>query len=351
MNWPTAGSLARICASLLLLWGILDQVGVQAATAQIGDMSPGLVALALVLLVAESLLRSFNWTQLIRGQSRLVPLRTVVYAYFVGGFFGAVMPSSFGTDVARSAVASARAGVPFEQCLATTLLLNLLSLLVVSTIGLLACAVVAVWPATPLGVTAASAAAAVACLAGLGALQALTRLATPTSVDALPRSSRWSVRLRAFLSRFLGALALAPRNRRLASISMVAACSYALRSAGWLTLLSAAGASLAWPVLLAIGPLVVLSALLPISFLGFGGFQAVAVWLLTLWNVPGHQAVAAFLVQSILGLVVYCIGCAVYLAGGRMKPSLVVARAHDLRRGGGDESSPGPHSKRNGARR
>ena len=69
------------------------------------------------------------------------------------------------------------------------------------------------------------------------------------------------------------------------------------------------------------GPREVLGALRSVypalSALGFGGYQAIHVTLLGFWSVPAEQALAASLLQSGLSVLLYGIGCAAYLAGGR----------------------------------
>ena len=311
--------LAKVVVSLTLLAAILWHVGPRAVAAEVGGMNKGLVALALVLLLAESLLRSLNWFQLIRSGAQNAALRSVTYAYFVGGFFGALLPSTLGTDLARSTVAGIRTNGPVEAYFATTVLLNVLSLMVIGAAGLVACALVLDWPGAPAATIGASAVVSSACLLGVGALYVLALQARAPRAKALPaQASKWRAGLKRRIARFVTALVMLPRGVELAAVVFVAACSYALRSLGWLTLLAAADASISWAVLLTIGPLVTLGAALPISVLGFGGFQAISVYLLAQWDVPTQQALAASIVQSGLAVLVCCIGCVVYLAGERV---------------------------------
>lgn len=312
--------LAKVVVSLTLLAAILWHVGPRAVAAEVGGMNKGLVALALVLLLAESLLRSLNWFQLIRSGAQNAALRSVTYAYFVGGFFGALLPSTLGTDLARSTVAGIRTNGPVEAYFATTVLLNVLSLMVIGAAGLVACGLVLDWPDAPAATIGASAVVSSACLLGVvGALCVLALQARAPRAKALPaQASKSRAGLKRRIARFVAALVMLPRGVELAAVVFVAACSYALRSLGWLTLLAAADASISWAVLLTIGPLVTLGAALPISVLGFGGFQAISVYLLAQWDVPTQQALAASIVQSGLAVLVCCIGCVVYLAGDRV---------------------------------
>ena len=319
MQRSTITRLAKVVVSLALLAAILMHVGPRAVAAQIGGMNKGLVALALALLLAESLLRSLNWFQLIRSGTQKVALRSITYAYFVGGFFGALLPSTLGTDLARSTVAGIRTNAPVEAYFATTVLLNVLSLMVISAAALLACARVMDWPNAPAATIAASAVVSSACLLGISALYALARQArVPRAGAESPPAVEWRAGLKRRVGRFVAALVRLPRGLELAGVVFVAACSYALRSLGWLTLLAAADTPVSWVVLLTIAPLVTLGAALPISVLGFGGFQAISVYLLAQWDVPSQQALAVSLVQSGLAVLICCIGCVVYIAGDRV---------------------------------
>jgi uncharacterized protein (TIRG00374 family) len=319
MRRSTITRLVKVVVSLALLAAILAHVGPRAVAAQIGGMNKSLVALALALLLAESLLRSLNWFQLIRSGTQNAALRCITYAYFVGGFFGALVPSTLGTDLARSTVAGIRTKASVETYFATTVLLNLLSLMVICAAALIACALVLDWPNAPAATIAASAGVSSACLLGISVLYVLARQARAPRAETPPAAAaKWRSGLKRRLARFLAALVMLPRGVELAAVVFVAACSYALRSLGWLTLLAAADASISWAVLLTIGPLVTLGAALPISVLGFGGFQAISVYLLAQWDVPTQQALAASIVQSGLAVLICCIGCVVYIAGDRV---------------------------------
>lgn len=322
MRRTTMAKTAKTAVSLGLLAAIVAQIGPRVLVEQLGWMNSSLVAVAFALLLAESLVRTLNWFQLTHGAGCAVPLRAVAYAYYVGGFFGALLPSTVGTDVARSAVAAQRSSARVETLLAATALLNVLSLAVIGATGLAACAWLLATTDThaPRAVLAAAVLGSGTCLVGVLALMAAASSARaapamPTP-DARPATGL-RARVRQRITRFRAALAMWPRRSALASATLVAVSSYALRSLGWLTLLWAAGAHVPWSVLLTLGPLVTLGAALPISVLGFGGFQAISVFVLAQWGVPPSQALAASLVQSGLALLLYGIGCGVYLAGGR----------------------------------
>jgi len=331
----------KIAASLTLLGTILVYSGPREVVAAFQGMRPTLVVLAFVLLLGDSLVRTLNWFQLARSAGCAIRLGAIANAYFAGGFIGALLPSTLGTDLARSAVAAARTRAPVEVLLATTVLLNVLSLAVVCAIGLIVSLMLAPLPGAPQALLVLSAVVAGACLSVIVLLSTARRgesraplscAVAPTSRwvatgvtgadhnTGLGSSGAWRMRLSAChrwidrrMGRFLTALAARPSPRALVAVSAVASSSYALRTLGWLVLLTAAGAQLPWAVLLAIGPLVTIGAALPISVLGFGGFQAINVYLLSLWGVPPEQALAASLVQSGLSVLLYGIGCIAWL--------------------------------------
>lgn len=318
----------KVALSLGLLGVIVAYSGPRELLVALQGMSAMLVALAFGLALADALIRSLNWYQLGHNAGCALPLGQFLHAYFAGGFIGALLPTTLGTDMARSAVAASRSKAPLEVLFATTVLLNVLSLAVICTVGLGASIVLLRAPAAPQPVLAASAGVATGLLFAIALLDGLSRFLgkrTPREqppYDSSPGVWRAFGRLRSALdrrlARFMISLRFRPAPRALASVGAVALGSFALRTLGWLTLLAAAGASVPWTALLAIGPLVTLGALLPISVLGFGGFQAINVYLLGFWGVPAEQALAASLIQSGLWVLLHAIGCGVWLRGGRV---------------------------------
>jgi glycosyltransferase 2 family protein len=319
------GKMAKIVFSLALLAAIFAHVGPRLVLEQLAGMDKALVALAFALLLTEALARALNWFQLIRDRAPDVALRTAVHAHFVGGYFGALLPSTLGTDVARSALLAMRSEAPAETFLAMTVLLNVLNLAVISATALASCMLVLHWPAAPGAVIAISAAVSGGCLLGIvAAWTRARRMRAPRVAADAGSAATLRVRLARRFTQFIAALVVLPRGWHLAGVAAVATLSYGLRSLGWLVLLLSVGASVPWLALLTIGPLITLGAALPISVLGFGGFQAISVFLLAQWGVLPQHALAASLVQSGLAVLLYAIGCVGYIAGGKgTLPTLV----------------------------
>jgi uncharacterized protein (TIRG00374 family) len=308
-------TLLKLALSLVLLAAIVSYSGPREVLAALRGVNPALIAVAFGLLVADALVRAFNWFQLLRNAGCKLPLGTVVHAYFAGGFVGALLPSTLGTDFARSALAARQTRTPLELPLATTVLLNALSLAAISAAGLCGALALLASPDAPRGALSAAAGVAAACLLSIVVLW--TGSQRPRNAGVAGAGGGWSTRIRRRVAEFRAALVFRPAARAAAGIGAVALLCYALRTLGWLTLLTAAGAEVPWAVLLAIGPLVTIGAALPISVLGFGGFQAIHVTLLGFWGVPAEQALAASLLQSGLSVLLYGIGCVAYVAGGR----------------------------------
>lgn len=325
MQRSTAVKMAKIVISLALLLAIVLHVGPGLVAGQLEAMDKSLVLVALALLVIESLVRALNWYQLIRSGSRQVSLKTVVYAHFVGGFFGALLPSTLGTDMARSAVATTRSKISVEVLLATTVLLNILSIAVIAALAVVACFWVINWPEAPRRTIMVSAAVSGALLLLVFFLGSQAKRRGPVFSTDFEASTGWGGRLKKRMRQFVEALVILPRGRKLGAVSVIAALSYGLRTLGWLVLLAAAGVHISWIVLLTIGPLLTVGAALPISVLGFGGFQAISLVLLAQWGVPPQQALAVSLVQSALAVLLHSIGCFAYLNGGRNVYPVVTA--------------------------
>lgn len=327
MNPGRYRTFLKVALSLGLLGVIVAYSGPRELLATLRGMGVMLVVLAFGLALADALIRTLNWYQLGHSVGCALPLGRFMHAYFAGGFIGALLPTTLGTDMARSAIAASRSKAPLEVLFASTVLLNVMSLAVICIVGLGASIGLLREAGAPRQVLAASAGVAVGLLFAIALLDGLrTMLGRRAPHGREPRDEsrglrRWFATLQSKLdhrlARFMSSLRFRPGPGALASVSAVALVSFGLRTLGWLALLAAAGASVPWTALLAIGPLVTLGALLPISVLGFGGFQAINVYLLGFWGVPAEQALAASLIHSGLAVLLHAIGCGAWLSGGR----------------------------------
>jgi hypothetical protein len=304
----------RVLVSIVLVALLVRHVGLSGIAHHAAHVDLKLTSLAFALLVGETLVRCANWRQLNEAAGCAMPFRDVAYSYFVGGFFGSFLPSTLSTDAARSAIASARSGARVEALLATTVSLNLVSLVVVSTLALLACGIVS-WPSGPApGVVGPSLVASLACLGAVAALAVLLQWQRRGlgSRGGRETSGFMSAAYRVSRRFTMALLVLRGEASTGARVICTAALSYALRVAGWWALIGAAGASAPWTGLLVVGPLATVGAALPVSVLGFGGQQAISVYLLADWGVGAAQAVLASLLQAALYTSLYIFGAIAY---------------------------------------
>lgn len=322
-----AGTALRVAVSAAVFTALIEYVGLEAIVSQLRSIDGRFVALALLLLVGESLVRCVNWRQLAREVGCALPLREVIHAYFVGGFIGAVLPSTLSTDAARSTIAAIRNGGRVEVLLATTVTLNLISLGAASLCALLAC----LWLFVRFGSLPPSALAALlagggylAGLAVLGELARRRRARAPHGASDAPSGARHAVprAVRRIAERFANSLLVIRGAAEIGRVGATAAASFALRTIGLQALLVGAGTVVPWAGLVVLGPLVAIAAALPISVAGFGGLQAVMVYVLGEWGVAPEQATAVSLVQAALFLVLHGLGSIPYVLA---RPALAQA--------------------------
>ena len=122
------------CILVLLVW----QLGLQAILHEIRTADPVFLALAYVVLLGDSLIRAQNWWYLLRSLDVASSASGAWSCYLIGGFLGAVLPSTVSRDVARGAVAARRFGGSIATYVASITSLNALGLLAACTLGFLA---------------------------------------------------------------------------------------------------------------------------------------------------------------------------------------------------------------------
>lgn len=306
----------KAAASVGLLGLIFAYAGPADVFATMRAMPVWLLASAFGLLLSEALLRAVNWLQMVRNAGGAMRLGTAVYAYFVGGFFGAILPSTLGTDVARSVVGATRTGTPVELLLGAAVTLNLISLAIVGASAVAAAAWLFPSAADSSGTLLMSGCAGAACVAAVAALGFWARRSQRRASTGVKAAARVSG-LRGRIARFSAALRAMPTSASLAPIALVCVWSYLSRTLGLLILLTAVDAPVSFAALLTVGPVLALGAVVPATVLGFGAYQAAGVFMLAQWGVSVERALAASVAQSGLALLLYVVGCGIYLAIGR----------------------------------
>lgn len=327
--------LLRWALSATVLAVLFYYVDHESLFAHLRGLNTDLVLIAFGLLIGEALVRCLNWQQLNRAAGCATSFGDVVYGYFTGGFFASVLPSTLGADAARSAFVARRSGSPLEKLLATTVSLNLISLLTLSVWALVGGVVVvliqrfplshASWLSLALGFGFVALGAVVICMVLKGVVFHRARAAASSMEEEAEKV------LHRVTGRFTSALLMTgagPKDIIRVAITATATC--ALRTTGWLVLLMADGVSVPWTALLVLGPALTLAAFLPISVGGFGGLQAVSIYLLADWGVPAEQAVAWSLVQSGLYVLLNSLGAVSYAVGRGKAKEATRPRARDL---------------------
>jgi uncharacterized membrane protein YbhN (UPF0104 family) len=127
-------NLGRIALSIGLLAWILSAAGVAqlAEVARRADLR--LYGLALTVAFAGILVRSLRWRWLLRAVGATVPLRRIIYLYFIGSFFNTFLPTGFGGDVVR--VLEIGPGATSDQAAGTALVDRLTGFIILFVLAL-----------------------------------------------------------------------------------------------------------------------------------------------------------------------------------------------------------------------
>ena len=298
------------CILVLLVW----QLGLQSILHEIRTADPVFLALAYVVLLGDSLIRAQNWWYLLRSLDVAASASGAWSCYLIGGFWGAVLPSTVSRDVARGAVAARRFGGSIATYVASIISLNALGLLAACTLGFFAslwllvqgpCAVEAL---LVIAISGGGIAAAVVAYLMTWKWRSLQRSQTEVPWSLLGRVRRAAVRFGTSLFVF----------RNISDLSRMFV--FALASQGcrllvlWL-ISRAIGAGVSPSQIALYGPLVVLVGLVPVSVGGFGGDQAAFVFFFKRLGVDGDKAFVVSLIANALAMGLSLLGGLVYVFG------------------------------------
>lgn len=317
---PRLITALRLAVSAVALFVVIRYIGLQDLFDQVRALDLTLFSLVVALLSIEALTRCVNWHQLARSAGSPGSIGDFVRGYFTGGFVATVLPSSLGTDVARSFFVARRTSSPTEVILAAAFAVNFLSLVASSVCAQVAGLVLylrgASFSYSAYVSLALSAAFIVAAAVVLGAVRR-KRAGVPSRASPetdTPRGLR--ARLGKVLDRFVTTLILAGSgsSKDLARTLAVALATCVFRVVGWTILLIALGAEVSWASLFVLGPALLIAGMLPISIGGFGGLQALTVLLLADWGVTPEAAVAWSLLQSSLYVAVNLPGAVPFMS-------------------------------------
>ena len=130
-------SVARLLITIGLLLFLISRIGLNQLQTVFSSLNPIYSIIIFGLLLIDTSIRSLNWRLLLRVQSYQIPVVKMIYSYMVGGFFGAFIPSSLGTDFARAVIVTQQHKVASHKSMAAIVALNLINLFALCLIGLI----------------------------------------------------------------------------------------------------------------------------------------------------------------------------------------------------------------------
>jgi glycosyltransferase 2 family protein len=298
------------CILVLLFW----QLGLHTILDEIRTAELTVLALAYVVLVGDSFIRSYNWWGLLQSLSVAPSASGAWRCYLAGGFLGAVLPSTTSRDAARGLVAARWFGGSIGVYVASIVSLNALGLLAACTSGFIA----SLWllmqePRTSeaLLVNAISgggiAASVVAYLVMLK-WRGLQRTQTEVPRSLLARFRNTAVR-------FSTSLLVFRNSSDLSRMFALALSSQVCRLLVLWLVSRAIGAGISLSHIALYGPLVVLVGLVPVSVGGFGGDQAAFVFFFARLGVDAHKAFVVSIIANALAMCLSLLGGLVYVLG------------------------------------
>jgi uncharacterized membrane protein YbhN (UPF0104 family) len=129
-------AIARLFISLGLLTFVLLTIGLERVGKSLFQAKTDLLLVAFGLFVLGIVVRAVRWRTLLVALDLDVPLRRLIYLYFVGTFFSTFLPTGFGGDIVRVLELSQEARTPVV--LGTVVVDRLTGLLVLFAMALLA---------------------------------------------------------------------------------------------------------------------------------------------------------------------------------------------------------------------
>lgn len=140
------GNVIKLLVSLGLLFLLFRLVDPQEALAVLSGANRWLLLAAALLFQTTQVIRAFRWRALLLAVGVQVPVRRLVYLYYVGTFFNTFLPSGFGGDAVKMYELN-RYSHRASESVGTVLVDRLVGLVALFIMGLLAWPFVA--PALP----------------------------------------------------------------------------------------------------------------------------------------------------------------------------------------------------------
>lgn len=294
MRRRTVGYLFRAAVSAAVLVALATRVSWPAVAGALGRTDLRWVAVAAVALLASVAVRVASFMLVTNHRTRLIDARQAAYLTLVGAAASLVVPSGMG-ELFKAHVAGKLLDAPEDMTVAS-IIDKLTSLVAVAAMGA-AGALLLGEPGFALASAAACAAAALLVYAPrLIPWRLLTHL---ISLSPDVRRERLAEATKIPAALLTGVIALSACGWAL-TYTMVYACA------------RAAGAAIDLSLMLAIGPVMTLATLLPVSLAGIGVSQATLVAMLAAYGVPQPVAAHAALLQLAASLVPPLVGGVLY---------------------------------------
>jgi uncharacterized protein (TIRG00374 family) len=322
---PAIRRVGRTVVALCILFWLANSVGIDRIVAQLAHVSLPLLLAATALLAVDGVAKARNWQQLLAASvgNVEVPFLRVLRWHFAGGFIGAIVPSSAGTDACRVLMGIRGLGGQAAPCAASILTVNCLGWFTGSAIGLVGAAVLAFegdMPRLLQPVTFVF----LFTLIVLPVIYAVLASKRAWAVAFIERVGQRSAKLREGVTRFLDALLVFEHAHvRFPTFLSVSTLGLLAQMGMFALTAKALGLDLPFAVWMVLVPLTRIVALVPVSIADFGLIQAAHVWVLALFGVPASQAFALSALFAVEGLLIHStIGSAAFVFRGRRNPAL-----------------------------
>lgn len=305
------GTWLRPTLALLLLAALVARVGVASLQAALARLSLLALLPPLAIVLADAGVRALSWQRLLHLHGLDARWRVVLAAHLSGTAIGVLVPSSLGTDAARTLLL-ARSGVAGTSSASSMLGLNLLNLMAVCLIS----SVAALQLGRPGGGSPLDALAGlvtafcVVYAAGLALL--LSRLSPLPAIRARLQREGRAGRIARWLGEVAGELhALQEHPGQLLALLGISVGNQLLSVATVWAVGRALGLDAPASAYLLVVPLFTIVRLLPMSVAGFGGDQVASVLLFGAVGVAAAEAAALSLVQAAV-VDLYALLCGVF---------------------------------------
>ena len=285
---PRLRKTIRIAASLAIFVLVLLAVNPREVMQGFRNLSLLYLTATLGMVVADSLLRSVNWHQLLNRFAPIDVTQTWL-AYLAGAFYGSIIPSTVGTDIARAGMVTQRASIDMRVSLGTLVTLNILGLGAVGALGTIAAVFLLPSNDSKFLIFELGFSGSLVLIVGVLLFTALgRRLVELVSMAA----AQWPV-VQRFLDPLMSALLVLPttsRSRLL--LAVIALVNQVIRISVTAVAALSLGLAIDWWIFAAIAPLLIIISMVPMSISGIGIEQGAMVVLLAQFGVAGSDAFA-----------------------------------------------------------